>query len=94
MAIIVIALATWRLAHILNEEKIAEGLRKKLGEKEVEGLYEYPDTFFANLISCFRCLSVWAAAAAVLLYLVYPPITWIFAASTLAIFFNDYILVE
>lgn len=95
MGIFVLALATWRVANILNEEKIAEPLRRLCGEKEIEeNVFQFPDTFFGNLISCFRCVSVWAGMFIVILYLIYPPLTWPFAASTLAIFFKEHILTE
>jgi hypothetical protein len=49
------ALATWRLTHLLNAEdgpwEIFVKLRRAVG-----------DGFFGQLLDCFYCLSVWVAA--------------------------------
>ena len=85
---IALIFATWRMTSIINREKIAYPIRKLIGEKidYASGMTSAPDTFVANLITCFMCLSVWVALGMFLVFQVYPPIVYVFALSGAAIF--------
>ena len=81
--LIIIALAVWRVTSIINREKIFERFRVLLGEKldPDTGITHWPDKFFANLVMCFWCLSVWVSVGMVILYYVYPPLVTVFAVA-------------
>lgn len=84
---LVLCAATWRVASIVQREKIAEGFRKLLGESlnEQLGVYTYKDTFFGHLIQCFWCVSIWAGLFCMGLFLLNPLLLYPFAASAAAI---------
>ena len=87
-------LATWRLTSIIHVEGIASGIRAFFnGHEDEEGTIHYLPinilgrriTFFAKLLSCFACLSVWVGLLVTALILVFPWILLPFALSTVAI---------
>lgn len=83
-------LATWRLARIIGQERIARPLRQRLGEKiDIVGNPTYPDTFWGYLISCFRCLSVWGGIIVVILFLIHPLLPLPLALSMLSIVLEE-----
>lgn len=84
---IVYALAVWRVTSIIHHEKIAESFRqsKLFGYDGIS----YPDTFAANLILCFWCLSVWIAALCFLLLWLFPYPLLVFAGSAVAILIEE-----
>lgn len=82
------ALGTWRLATILERERIARPIRRFFGEREdaaLGGYPTYPDTFFGYLISCFKCLSVWCGLFVLCLLLIDPRLVLPLALSAAAI---------
>lgn len=83
--LLVLSLATYRIANILYEERIAEPIRKVFGYDGIS----YPDTWLGYLFSCFRCLSVWSALCALVLYIYAVPLVWILAASAMAILIKE-----
>ena len=85
---IALVLATWRVTSIINREKIAYPIRKLIGEKidYGSGMTSAPDTFIANLITCFMCLSVWVSIGILVLFHFFPPAIYVFALSGAAIF--------
>lgn len=83
---LVLSLASFRLTYIAHSETILDEVRKSLGGNKSEtGIWEYPDTFFGNLLSCFWCLSVWISFIVWIIYVIYPPILVPFAISAVAI---------
>jgi len=74
--LIILPLASWRITRLIYQDKIAEPLRRLLGEEVEENEFGeiliYPDTFTGNLISCHSCVSVWGAFLACLTYLICP----------------------
>lgn len=95
LAIIILSLATWRLAVMFAKETgpfhIFEKLRIWSGiQHDQDGnVLVVPNKFFAELLSCVWCASVWCAFFWTVLYLTFPAITpWLgltFALSALAI---------
>ena len=79
--LLVLALAAYRITVLFYEDKIMGWFRKLMGEVDVEGFVTYPDTFFGNLISCMRCVSVYAAISVVVMYLILPILVLPFALS-------------
>lgn len=90
--LIVLSLAVWRVTSIVRSEDIAAPVRKLFGIYEEESFIVYPDTFIGNLLKCFWCTSVWGAAACVVLYYVFMPALYIFAASAAAIIIQHRVL--
>jgi hypothetical protein len=83
-------LAIWRVTYAINKEKIGEPIKKAVGVKtDSFGLESFPDTFFANLVMCFRCLSVWVSVAMTLLWVINPLIIYPFALSFIVIKLNE-----
>lgn len=80
MEFIILALATWRLSSLLTEETgpgdIFLKIRELAGithmEKEV---YEIPEKFLPELLSCIWCASIWIAILITVSYLLYPHVT-------------------
>lgn len=74
--LIILPLACWRLAKLVYSDKIMEPFRRWMGESvedsEFGEILTYPDTFTGNLISCFSCVSMWAAFATIITYLLFP----------------------
>lgn len=100
MVYIFMALATWRIASLFVHEDgpffIFRKIRTWAGiaHDEWGGKYQIPDTFFAQLLSCVWCSSLWVGGALALLY--YYSITLAFyaslpfALSAAAIWFEKY----
>lgn len=100
-AVILLALATWRIASLIARERgpyaILERFRNRFMDKtevwqgDVKIGYEYvARSEFAQLITCPWCSSLWIATAATILYTcVYGFDVWVvalpFGISTLAI---------
>lgn len=82
MEFLVACLATWRISNIIYEEKIFESVRARLGVFR-DGSYN--DTFIANLLSCFWCVSVWVGIACTIVTAVAPVVLLPFALSAAAI---------
>ena len=91
-------LATWRLTNIIHWEGIAAPIRKIFGgNSDKEGnihyeplyIFKWRVTFFAKLLSCFMCLSVWVGILVTILVLVFPWILIPFALSTIAIIIEE-----
>lgn len=93
---LIAALATWRLTYMLHEEdgpfhiftKMRNYFIKMDGDK-----WKNPESFYAQLFACFKCLSVWVSvpfAAYVANDLWQFPI-YILGFSAVAIFLNNYI---
>lgn len=59
--LIAMVFATFRLTELFLMDKITEPLRRRLPH---------------YLWSCLRCVSVWAGAAAIGIYLIFPWINW------------------
>lgn len=97
--VIMLVLGVFRITYIIKYEKIGETVRKLAGEYEIRplaGISEdgpvytaFPDTFFGNLINCFRCLSVWTGVASTIVWYFCPWLLYPFAASQLAIWMNE-----
>lgn len=79
-SLLVIALATWRLAHMIAIEhgpfKCFVWLRIKLP--------------FGGVTTCVYCLSVWIGAAMLVAYHYIPEIVWVFAISGAALMLKAY----
>lgn len=87
-------LATWRITSIIHVEGIAQPIRALFnGKSDINGNIRYEPikflgtkiTFFAKLMSCFWCLSVWVGLLVTILILVFPYILIPFSLSTIAI---------
>jgi hypothetical protein len=92
--LIIAGLAAWRLTNIIHWEGIAAPIRKIFGghyDKDHDVVYEplrifgKEVMFFASLMSCFWCLSVWVSMLVIILVLVFPWILLPFAISAVAI---------
>ncbi len=92
-ALIVGAVAVWRLTHMYQEEvgpgAIFEKLRSKVwAMKDTDG-------GFREGFLCFKCQSVWHSVILGILYFVYQPLFWIIALplaiSAIAIFINQWV---
>lgn len=95
MEIVIAVLAAWRITSIINREKIAAFLRKIVGERAdpyVPNAYHFPDTFLANLVSCFWCLSVWVSALCFGIMLINPYFLYPFAISAVVIFLDEKVM--
>lgn len=91
---LILSLATFRIAYFLVEESgpwhVAEKLRELAGLRANENGWTDPNGgFWAQLLSCIYCTSVWVALLLTLLYLVSSGIAFMvalpFAFSTVAI---------
>lgn len=78
---IILALATWRVSHLLTYEdgpfNIFQKLRTFVGiSEELDEHDNY--SFFAKLLSCLKCNSIWVGAIVWTSYCFFPIITmWI-----------------
>lgn len=78
----VLALATWRLSVMLVREAGPFFIFKKI--RELTGIthdpdgnvLRVPDTFFAGLLSCIWCTSVWVGAILTLAFYFFADITF------------------
>jgi len=88
--IVAAVLATWRITSAVNREKIGASIRSTLAGETPDVIipdqYTYSDTFLSNLITCFMCLSFWAALFCTALLVVFPILLYPFAISTLVIY--------
>lgn len=90
-----LALAAWRLASMVVRERGPWDMfvwvreRAGIGHDESKVPMVYPDRFFAQLLSCTYCFSMWVGAFWVGFYLIAPllatKIAAVFALSTAAI---------
>lgn len=95
LSVLVIVLAAWRITILIHADKIMSWFRRLLGETTDEhGFISYPDTFFGNLISCVRCVSVWVGLFVFIAYLVFPYILVPFAISGAIIFIQERLLIR
>jgi len=79
---IVYCLATWRISSLLVNEAGPFGVFVKIrgvfGIKHKDGIpYEYPETFFAQLLSCVWCTSIWVAIFVTLFWVVSPGVLFV-----------------
>lgn len=87
--LVLMVLATWRIASIIHTEEIGRGFRKIFGVDEDDSIITYPNNFFGKLISCFWCVSVWSGILVYGLFLLFPYILVPFAISTGAILIKE-----
>jgi hypothetical protein len=89
---VIAALATWRITAVLHREKIADFIRKSnliRGRFDAESnSWDYPDTLFGYLVSCFWCLSIWVALFCTALLFIFPYALLPFALSAVAIYLD------
>lgn len=73
--IIIAVFAVVSLTDILVYQKIAQPIRKAAGiwHGEDGTRTSHDDSFFASMLWCFRCTSVWVSAFFVLVWFIYPP---------------------
>lgn len=75
---VVLALATWRIAYLVQFERgpfaVFSRLRERLGiEHDEDGEpVSWPDSEPGRLVGCIRCGSVWTGVCLVGLYLAWP----------------------
>lgn len=95
----VLGLAAWRLSSLLVKEEgpflIFERMRTKAGIIQDGAEKIVTDRFFAQLLSCVWCTSVWVGGLLVLGWLLAPDLTLavslILALSTLAILIDRHV---
>ena len=97
--LLIYGLATWRLSSLLCYEAGPKDLfvwiREKAGIKHDEDKtpYMFPVNFWAQLLSCIWCVSVWASGGLLIVRFFLPEITNYFALwlslSTIAIVINE-----
>lgn len=83
--IILFGLATWRVSNLLVNEAgpfdVFTKIRECTGIEHVDGVPTIvPDKFFAQLLSCNWCSSIWVGAGWLIAWLVMPEATSLFAA--------------
>lgn len=91
----ILGLAAWRLASMVVRERgpwdMFVWARERAGIVHDEDKIPtvYPDKFFAQLLSCTWCFSMWVGTFWIFMYLLIPPLTIaiaaVFALSTAAI---------
>lgn len=95
--VFILGVATWRITSLLVREqgpfKIFERIRELSGIKhDVDGnILVIPDNFFADLLSCVWCCSIWVAFGWSVVFFIYPRIVWVaipFALSSIAVFLD------
>lgn len=99
--LLIYGLATWRLASLFVQEDgpfdVFVKLRELAGIEHDENKEPYiiPDNFFAGILSCVWCCSMWAALLWGVIYLLFPvwslKIAMVFAFSTIAIVIDKYL---
>ena len=77
-------LATWRISSLLVDEAgpfdVFVKIREVFGIKHKDRIpYEYPETFFAQLLSCVWCVSIWIGLFMTLAWLWVPEILFLVA---------------
>lgn len=81
--LLILALATWRLAYLLINEDAPFQVMKRIRAR----------TTLGGLLTCIYCASIWSAAGWVALWLLVPSLTWIvyiFAVSGAALMLAKY----
>ena len=79
--ILILSLATWRLASLLYDEagpwQLFNCVRGLFGIKHDEdGPVSYPSTFFGDIFQCFWCVSLYVAAAVCVFAAMYVRLSW------------------
>jgi hypothetical protein len=79
---VVYCLATWRISSLLVNEAgpfdVFVKIREAFGIKHNEKVpYEYPDAFFAQLLSCVWCVSVWVGIFMTLAWIFIPSVSFL-----------------
>lgn len=95
LTLFILGLATWRLSALLSKEAgpfhIFEKLRELAGiQHDADGnVLMIPSKFFAELLSCVWCTSVWVGAFWAIFWMILPVVSLyvalLFALSTIAI---------
>jgi len=97
---VILSLATWRVSKLLTGEagpfNVFLRIRKLAGIVYIDDdPFQIPDTFFAQLLSCVWCLSIWVGALWFLAWYLVPKETELiaipFALSAVAILFEGHI---
>lgn len=98
LALAVLGLATWRLSSMLVREDgpayMLRGLRELTGITHDDGgaIVMIPDRFFAQLLSCVYCASMWVGTFWVIFWLIFPAVAVglasVFALSAVAVAFD------
>jgi len=79
------------LVEVVSQEiRVVDGVPKAVPVTTFAEKIEYTDTFFGNLIRCFRCVSVWAALFVIIAWYVFPPVVVLLALSGLSIVVREY----
>jgi len=73
-------LAVWRLTELVTEDQVSRTFREAVAK-------QWPNSQAAYLVTCKRCVSVWAAVAVVLLP---ARVCRVLALSSATILFNDW----
>ena len=98
--IVLFGLATWRVSNLLVNEAgpfdMFTKIRECAGIEHLDGVPTIvPDKFFAQLLSCVWCASIWVGAGWLIMWLVLPEVAPLFAAlfafSTVAILVENQI---
>lgn len=81
LELLVLALATWRMAYLMAKEDAPFHLMSRLRQR----------TTFGGLLDCIKCSSWWAAVVMLLLWMTpLQPIVWVFAVSGGALMLGNY----
>jgi hypothetical protein len=79
--LLILALATWRLAYLMAKEAAPFHLMTRLRQR----------TTFGGLLDCLMCSSWWAAVVMLLLWFTpLQPLVWVFAVSGAALMLGNY----
>lgn len=86
---VILALATWRVTHLLSIEDgpgdVFKRLRIALGARESVNMGWQADSFFGRLILCPLCTSVWAATGLYFMPRIIPAFLYNSLAAILAL---------
>lgn len=89
--LLIIISATWWIARIITQERIGRPIRRLFGASlDSAGMESFPDTFFAYLTNCIRCMSMWTAVLVVIVWQIEPLVVLPFAAAGGAVLLNKY----
>lgn len=81
LTLLILSLATWRLAYLMAKEDAPFRLMTRLRER----------TTFGGLLTCIYCSSVWAALAVLALWFTpFQPVVWLLAVSGAALMLGSY----
>lgn len=91
---LIFGLATWRISSLFVNEKGPGNIFLRLREfsgivhDEESNILMIPDKFFAGVLSCVWCCSVWVAIGLSLAWILWPPVAFriaiIFGISAIA----------